>query len=241
MSEYPYGTSGLCTALPDSRYYYVDGAYFDHDHILQGRDTAFNIIVNIEQLIQQGGGTFIVQRRAGTTGPLLEYQATYWVSGNVLSTDIHGVALAIFKDFELGWELWQGGVLYGRYSGSAFAMEDFPSNYIGFVDAVRQDLDWESALRLLGCVRPSISSPPQDGCLGPVCDRFDLKNWDFEGFTPKKEVNGEWVNVPWPQELQMTSLNDPGLWRFEGDHVCLLAVCKPLDSRTSWKMGGMLD
>lgn len=188
--------------------------------MIRGRDTALPIIMNVERAVNNGGGTFTIQR---SLRGVVEYRATYWVSEQIQPDDVHNVALAIFMDFEFGFESWQGGVLFGAVSFSSFAMEDFPSDYIGFFDAISHEHDYLDAISLLGPVSVA-SDPPKNSCVGPACDRFDVKNWDYNNFTRMKEIDGRWENTPWPPELQMTPINNPHLWQLQEEQSCLLSI-----------------
>jgi len=206
-------------------YYIVNGFYFDYNHIIGGRTDAQRLIKQIQTTIANGGGEITFERQLRH---LFTYKATYWISGEIPQGDVQDVSLAIFMDFEFGWEMWQGGILWGKVAHSSFAVEDFPSDYIGFYDATHSE-DYMDALSQLGSVMPANDEPPRSSCIGPSCDSFNVKNWDFNGFTPKKRINGEWQNVPWPDSLQMTPIRDRNYWYYVGSQSCLTIFCISID------------
>jgi hypothetical protein len=217
------------TTLPNAKYYLVAGSYFDKSHINGGKKTGGEIYAQVRSAIASGGGSFTINRPLGRHGIYpVSYHANYSVTGNATEDQATGIALAIYMDFEFGYELFQGEMSFGIYGSlqeSAFAIEDFPSDYVGFYAAVHEDFETSQVLRTIGPVEAADGTPPRSTCLQPACDRHDLKNVDFAGMTRKVESNGRWVNVPWPEELQITPLNDSNLWLYGGEQYCLGRSC----------------
>jgi hypothetical protein len=82
---------------------------------------------------------------------------------------------------------------------TSFAVEDLPSDYLGFVMAARH-LSPAQTFAYLGAVTGSNTQPTRA-----------VRNYAFSPL-----VNG--VQVPWPRELAITPIgSETGAWRFVGD------------------------
>lgn len=214
-------------SLDDSRYWLVNGSYFDTKHVNSGARKANEILGLVTRAVRSGGGTFPLED--GFAGQeIVHYRANYTISDQAREEDILRVALAIFVDFSFGKEHWQGQVGFGLGRRTALSIEGPSSKYVGFFAATHDSYEAVDVLAAIGPMSPA-GEPPQSSCLGPSCERFDLKNWDFTELAPKREINGRWVNVPWPEEIQMTPNNDGALWQFNGGYCCILFVCVPVN------------
>jgi RHS repeat-associated protein len=174
-----------------------------------------------------------VQAGGRVRGPF-EFYAYYWVE-KLNDDQIEGVALGIFKDLSFRVEKWQGEFPFGFGEGTSFAIEDYPSNYIGFLAAVRNQgqatkVDSvELIIDYLGPVEWTNEPPPHSDTLpDSICEGLDpfvcvktmerytteVKNYEF---TPRIEVAPlVFENRPWPcNDLIIQPISSgPDTWHF---------------------------
>jgi hypothetical protein len=170
----------------------------------------------------------------GTVVDPFKFYAYYQIE-KLDNDQIEGVALGIFQDFSHREERWQGEFPLGFGSGTSFAIEDFPSNYIGFLAAFRNQGEatkYDSAKLILDYLGPAEwtnESPPHSDnlpdyifeCMSPsecneAIDRYlrDVKNY---AFTPRIEIApGNYANIAWPcDELVIQPIpSGPDTWHF---------------------------
>jgi RHS repeat-associated protein len=181
-----------------------------------------------------------IMAKAGTGGEVevggtvvhpFEFYAYYQIE-KLDNDQIEGVALGIFQDFSHREERWQGGFPLHSGSGTSFAIEDFPSNYIGFLAAFRNQGEatkYDSAKLILDYLGPAEwtnESPPHSdnppftcvgtiGCAGAY-QRYaeEVKNYEF---TPRIEIApSNYANIAWPcDELVIQPIRSgPDTWHF---------------------------
>ncbi len=189
--------------------------WIDRAHMIP--TLAQNIIDKVSRSVSNGGGAVVLPSQETGFSVLGmwvgEYERRYWVSGNVADDQIINVALGIFMDAGERWERWQGELFFGY---SEFSIEDLPSNYLGFVRAVK---GWNEAETLahLGNLSARQGHPT---CAWSDCSvatpyLFLPKN---TGHTPLIKDRDGWKNTSWPDALTITPINsDSGLWKFTGD------------------------
>ena len=211
----------LIASLPPGRYLYSETyGWFDPQHFRTG-DPA-QVIEDTSRAITAGGGFVTIEQ--GVRGGLTGYSARYWISGDLTQEDVLSTALGIYLDWSVRFEAWQGepprSIAAPRTS---FAIEDLPSQYLGFF-AAAHGLDCADVVAcLLGPVEGSDDTPPHLVFWDP---RADLDSPELIGvrrvvnveFTPKVPTDEAWINVPWPEPMHMEPA-EPGhqCWLFVDD------------------------
>ena len=185
---------------PDARYYYSEKyGWFDKSHFGSG-DPKY-ILEQVDKASSEGRGrSFWVEGEQGGGDLSFHYKAQYWVSGDVTPDQVTGVALGIHMDFNTRFERWQGE--WGDPTHSSFAIEDLPSDYIGFY-AAKTGMTYDRIFGdHLGGVEGRKEEPPRH-----------VKNYQFAPMVG--DAAGNYVNVPWPKALDITPIkSDSGCWRF---------------------------
>jgi hypothetical protein len=209
-------TTGDCEAPVRPQYAFSeDFGWFDMSHMHPEAARAL-----IEEVFSAIGteGIQISRSRPLVHPALMRFQVSYWVSGDISGDQVVGVALGIYMDLERRWENWQGEVLMGN---SSFAIEDLPSDYLGFY-AGAHNMSSEYALQQLGPMSWSDTGPPDPNLIMPMILPMPwevrmVENLNTE-FQPKVEVDaGVFANIPWPEEMQMSPISaDSGLWQYQG-------------------------
>ena len=172
----------------------------------------------------------------GEVAPPFTFITYYWVE-KLNESQIEGVALGIMMRHDWEFEIWQSEFPLRRGEGTAFAIEDFPSNYMGFVAAVRAMKQGRTATKVdvakliiehMGPVEPTNEPPPHSDnppfeCPESVicAQRWNIyaenvKNYDY---TPRIRIpSGGYENIAWPcDELVIQSISSgPDTWRFLG-------------------------
>lgn len=204
--------------LPYPPYYLFNEKYgwIDRGHALPG--LAYNVISLVTQKVIDGGGPMPIPPQAA--GPLIGgkalvyYERTYWISPKVTPDQIVGVALGIYEDAGRRWEEWQGGFPIGT---SRYALEDLPSNYLGFVRAAN---GWSEsyAYSFLGKMN-AVGAKVQPHCAWGNCQGSSQpklpNNYEHQ---PLVLSGGQWVHVAWPNELQITPISSSAdTWLFQSD------------------------
>jgi hypothetical protein len=181
----------------------ANGGYIDTNHFKGAVDQTNNII---DQL-QRGETTVRVfqEARAG-----IGYEATYTINKPLNPDQILGVALGIFQDYSTKTEEWQGGT--DLLTGSSFAMEDLPTDYLGFYSAATKT-PLSQIVEALGGGTPTDSAPLHARVeAGLVFGDPETKNHEF---TPRIQTPHGYENVPWPSSLQLEATpSNSGLWTF---------------------------
>lgn len=212
----------LITPLPDARYYYSDEyGWFDSSHFDAGNPA--KLIEDVETTVSHSGGTITITQsvRGGLTG----HTATYRVSGYLPQEQAIAAALGIYMDWSLRFEAWQGGLPRGLFGPlTPFAIEDLPTQYLGFVEDAQQLNRAELFTCYLDEVETADSPPhlwitePEQGDPIPEIER--LTNETFEPLVPTETG---WQHVEWPEALQMDALPSSSLtWMFTGEDTWYL-------------------
>ena len=212
----------LITPLPDTRYYYSDEyGWFDSTHFDAGNPA--KLINDVATAVAQNGGTITITQsvRGGLTG----HTATYRVSGYLPKEQVITAALGIYMDWSLRFEAWQGGLPRGLFGPlTPFAIEDLPTQYLGFVEDARQLNRAELFTCYLDEVETADSPPhlvitePEQNDPIPEIER--LTNETFEPLVPTK---AGWQHVEWPEALQMDALPSSSItWMFQAEDTWYL-------------------
>ncbi len=191
-------------SLPGANFYSETYGYLDASHFRA--DIAQKIIIAAARNMANGGPVNVSGQGFGL-GPWLrgDFSANYEVAPYNSSLDesledyIIRVSLGIYEDYQMRFEAWEGT----RFSGfsmfvTGFAIEDLPSDYIGFLMAAK-DMSQGEIFDRLGGVVP-VDHPPRclTGCVSVNAS-----------FNPL--VNGK--HVPWPEELNIVPIDAAtGAW-----------------------------
>ncbi len=212
--------------LPDSRYFYSDTyGWFDETHFDAGNPA--QVIADVEAAATAGGGIISISQsvRDGITG----YTAQYLISGDVQPSQVMDVALGIYMDWSIRFEEWQGSLprnLVGPFT--PFAIEDLPTQYIGFMEDATQLRREVIFTCYLGPVETAETPPhlwvstepgtPADGPELPEIERLTNKS-----FNPLVLTEDGWEHVAWPPELRRTPLPSSNTtWLFDSEETWYL-------------------
>ncbi|MCB8987325.1 MAG: hypothetical protein H6661_06210 [Ardenticatenaceae bacterium] len=189
--------------------------WFDSTHF--GTGNPRQVIADVQTAVLQGGGVITITQdlRDGLTG----YTAAYRVSGNVRPTQIIGVAWGIYKDWSWRFEDWQGSLPRNLVNPfTPFAIEDLPSQYIGFFAAAR-DLTYKQVFACyLGGAKTAHEAPPhliidEDSDQGGLLP--DVERLENESFEPLVETPAGWRHRPWTAAMRLTAVpTGPETWFF---------------------------
>jgi hypothetical protein len=202
--------SGHNGELP--QYSYTAYGWIDTSHI--GAGNPRTLIQDVTKAAREGGGRVHVQARISAQVEKFDlgvwFESTYWVDGQVTEDQIQGVALGILIDWSNRFETWQGTfMVVPQLSKSSFAIEDLPSNFLGFYKEVSGKSNKDIVMEDLGgCITPPGSEPP---------DRWSWQLDDAKSFVmqPKAlDESGQWVYRQWPTHMQ--SLLDSAITEEEG-------------------------
>lgn len=201
--------------LPSSRYLYSEEyGYFDKSHLDTGKPG--QVIEDAKAAIGAGGDTVYIKQSLKKGGVSGTFVGTYEISGQATPEQAEGIALGIYQDWSVKFELWESSFwgLLGTRSG--FANEDLPSHYVGFY-AEATGTSRAEVLMNLGA--HGTSDVPPHGMLPHAA----YKNYSF---TPRiQNSQGNWGNVPWPDEMTVTPIgSQTGLWSFQ-QQDCNGALC----------------
>lgn len=212
--------------MPDSRYLYNENyGWFDETHFDTGNPG--QVIADVEAAAAGGGGIITISQsvREGITG----YTAHYLVSGDVSPEETMEVALGIYMDWSIRFEQWQGSLprnLVGPFT--PFAIEDLPTQYIGFVEDATGLQRSAIFACFLGQVKTADAPPhlwlvdepntPTDGVHLPHVER--LTN---ETFQPLILTDNGWEHVSWPAPLRLNPLpSSQTTWVFDSEETWYL-------------------
>jgi hypothetical protein len=214
---YPY-------ALPDTHYLYTDAfGWFDRSHFNTGRPD--QVLADVRAAVTQGG---IITIRQGIHDDITGYTATYAVSDSLTPAEATSTALGIYLDWSLRFESWQGDPPQGLLGpSSTFAVEDLPSQYLGFVAAAFDVPVGRLFACYLGPVTGSNEGPPDfvpaDLTLNHDDGWAGFARLDNQTFDPLVPTASGWIARPWPPELQLTPLpTGSQSWRFLTDETWFL-------------------
>lgn len=213
--------SSLGMPMPWPHYLYDETyGWFDTTHFHTG-DPA-RVISDVQAAIMAGGGMITISQ--GVREDITGYTGYYWVSGSIAEPDMLHVALGIYLDWSWRFESWQGRPprsIAGPFT--PFAIEDLPSQYVGFFAAARQ----LSYAQVFGCylggVETAVSDPPHlDFCDDPADtnDLPEIMRLENDTFMPLVQTDQGWQNRSWPDEMQMKPVaSRPWTWYFLGEET----------------------
>jgi RHS repeat-associated protein len=198
--------------------------YFDADHI---RNEIRRIRYVVQQ-IESGEPIRLPYSFADGFG----FAVYYTASGTLSSNQVPHVALAIIMDYETRVENAQqaGGVISRRTRATAYSIEDLPSDYLGaYLGLYGEpgeplDLMIARTFASLGGAQPVAEVPHPNRTLWgttqglPIPISVPVTNREF---TPLVLNEGEWQNVPWPDELQIAPMDTSGLWQYVKTGYCI--------------------
>jgi hypothetical protein len=223
--------------MPEGRYLHSSRyGWFDISHLDTGNPD--QLLANVRAAAIRGGDTIAIRQaiREGITG----YTGYYWVSGDLPQRLVDRVALAIYMDWSFRFEGWQGRPprsLVGPMT--SFAVEDLPSQYLGFVAAAR-DLEPGYIFNCyLGGVEASDEAPPHlllfEEYDNLATAESSLPRLTNPTFKPMVETEQGWQVAEWPAELNMEPIgSESGLWRFAGEETWYLNQGEEADVAASW-------
>ena len=177
------------------KYYLVNGfGLFDMAHIKHGEEQMSEVLRELP--LGRVHLSFIVQKSI-TTGSQIEIHGIYYVRRNLTPAQQEQAALGIVMDFERTIEQHQA-------PGSSFAVEDLPSDYLGYFIALHPHWDERQVLALLDVD----GSPTGISNVSAQLYRIFRKNREFR---PLPYFQTEPAN--WPKSLQMQIASRPSkLW-----------------------------
>jgi RHS repeat-associated protein len=195
--------------LPAGRYLYSEQyGWFDKSHFRTGKPG--DIIADVRQKIKEGGGQFPIRQQIQGG---LTYVGRYRISSEATENDALGIALGVYMDWSMKFELWEATVfVFGL--DTAYAIEDLPSHYLGFYsEASGRPLP--EVLMNLGATGTDEEPPRAWDWLLDRRNWVEIKNF---WFTPRVADDvGNWCNVSWPDAMTITPVSsDSGLWQFQG-------------------------
>jgi len=207
---------------PSSRYFYNPNyGWFDRSHFNTGDPG--RVIADVRKTVSAGGGVVTIEQ--DVQGGIAGYSGSYYVSPQVTSANAVAVALGIYKDWSVRFEGWQAELpqtLVGMLS--PYAVEDLPSQYVGFFAQAHGLEVHEVFACYLPDTRATEESPPR-----LTMHRAVVSTADTPLNYPQRLVNEEmrpmiyrrgngWVHLPWPPALQMEVVGaQSGLWAQVGE------------------------
>lgn len=227
---YPY-------ALPDAHYLFSETyGWLDTTHFNTGRPA--QVLADVRAAVAAGGG--VVTIRQGIHDDITGYTGSYAISGDLDLAGATTAAMGIYLDWSVRFEGWQAGPPQGLLGPtSPFAVEDLPSQYLGFMAAAYNVPVARLVACYIGPVTGSDDGPPDivpynsvghDGVLlaagtyGPFPTEPFAEGWtglsrlDNPTFQPLVPSSTGWHHVDWPPELVLEPLPaGPGTWRYLSD------------------------
>ncbi|MBK8987259.1 MAG: hypothetical protein IPM39_14470 [Chloroflexi bacterium] len=189
--------------------------WFDTTHFATG--SPHQLLADVQTAVAQGGGVITITQ--GLHDNFTGYTAQYHVAGSVAENEIIGVALGIYGDWSWRFEDWQGSLPRSLVNPmTPFAIEDLPSQYVGFFAAVRNLTHKQVFACYLGGVKAAQEEPPH---LVIATDPTDpnalpgVQRLTNESFEPLVETEDGWQHRPWPAAMRLTAVpGGPTTWLF---------------------------
>ncbi|MBE2199188.1 MAG: hypothetical protein IAE79_11290 [Anaerolinea sp.] len=208
---------GLDAPWPQYLYTGMYG-WFDRSHFQTGEPA--QVISDVQAAITAGGGVITISQ--GVRDNLTGYTARYWIAGSVAEPDALRVALGVYLDWSRRFESWQGEPprsIAGPLT--SFAIEDLPSQYVGFFAAAR-GLSYAQVFGCyLGGMETAVADPPHFDFAANSAESHDLLKMTRlrnDTFTPLVQTEEGWQHRPWPEGMQLTAVGSkPGTWYFLGE------------------------
>lgn len=206
----------LVAALPDSHYLFSERyGWFDTAHFETGQPG--KVLRDVETAVKNGGGVITI--RQGVRDNVTGYTAAYQLSGRLQKTDVVAAALGIYLDWSIRFEAWQAAPPRGLVGPlTPFAVEDLPSQYLGFVSQAKK-LSLETLFACyLGPVAGLEDGPP-DLILSSEPDHIGewggIMRLQNKTFTPLVPTQAGWQRVDWPKPLRLQAMHSsPASWQF---------------------------
>ncbi len=200
--------------FPEQYAYSEIYGWFDESHI---GDWWWFIEILYETVGKKGGSETVLRDACLVSCDLAHFTAKYWVSGSITRDDVAGVGLGIIMDLERRWEDWQGAVLLGN---SSYAIEDFPSDYLGYYSSLSGREPMEVIRSEFGPVNwyGENSPPPGDHLDAVHVQIFDGRRLDFECCF-QEQRNDEFLpgggsSSSWTSNMRLPSIpSSSGLWQ----------------------------
>lgn len=203
-------------ALPDSHYLFSERyGWFDTTHFATGQPG--KVLKDVETAVKSGGGVITI--RQGVRDNVTGYTAAYQISGHLHPQDVVSAALGIYLDWSVRFESWEAGLPRGVVAPfTPFAVEDLPSQYLGFVaQAKKMSLETLFACHL-GSVVVLEEGPPDLLVVTETATAGDLvaiRRLQNKTFTPIVPTSSGWQRVNWPKPLQLRAISSsPTTWKF---------------------------
>lgn len=210
--------------LPHTHYLVSETyGWFDRTHFATGNPG--QVIKDVAAMVDYGGGLVTISQ--GVRGGITGYTGEYRVSGHLTEKEVVGAALGIYQDWSLRFEEWQSQPPHGLFGPlSPFAVEDLPSQYLGFLAEARNLTMTHLFACYLGPVVGSDFGPPDfvlpegenETNSNSGEEQAGIGRLQNKSFTPMVETEAGWQPVPWPVGLQMTPMaSSPVTWEFVSD------------------------
>lgn len=206
-------------SLPQTHYLYSQRyGWFDTTHFNTGKPG--KVLADVRKAVQRGGGVITIRQLVGSK--VTGYVGHYSISQHVQNEQVFAVALGIYLDWSIRFEAWQARLPHSMAGPfTSFALEDLPSQYLGFY-ANSHNIPIEQVFACyLGPVEGTEEGPPHFE-LQPEADGSDI--WpdvvrlQNKTFTPLIETDNGWRPINWPDDLQLTPVvSSPETWQFVGE------------------------
>lgn len=210
-------------ALPAARYLYNPTyGWFDVSHFQTGQPA--RLLDAVRAAVAAGGGEVQVEQdvRDGLTG----YTAVYRISPLARPAEAEAIALGIYTHWSIRFEQWQAELPRGLFGPlTPFAIEDLPSQYVGFFAAARDLTVSQVFTCYLGQVYATEGPPPHFtlGATEPAPAEEEglalnvLRNTELR---PYVERAGRWEHRDWPPEMRLPLLGASlSTWHFVGEET----------------------
>jgi len=199
---------------PDKRYIKTkDWGWIDTAHFGGGAQHAKELL---DALNDPTKSSVTLEKYVPKSGQAVNFEVSYRIANPVSEQFRVGVALGMFMDLETRWEEFE----YKWFSidGTGFAIEDFPSDYLGFYSyatGYSRTYILEEILKEKNYTLTS-ESPPRCQYLSPCLNRLNFefrpKVWDWASMS--------YLNKDWPPELRLFPINwlptYGNFWSFAG-------------------------
>lgn len=214
----------LASTLPDTRYLFSETyGWFDSSHFNTGQPR--QILQDMHMIAGGGGGIVIVDQ--GVRDGMMGYTAVYRISPHLREADAAAAALGIYLDWSVRFEEWQGQPPRGLVGPlTPFAVEDLPSQYLGFLAQAHNT----SVEQLFACYLGPVSGS-EDGPPDFMIPDSPKDGDDWEGITrvqnrifkPFVETETGWHYIDWPESLRMAAISSgPDTWQFVSEETWYL-------------------
>ncbi|MCA9996386.1 MAG: hypothetical protein KDE56_11595 [Anaerolineales bacterium] len=204
------------TALPHTHYLFSERfGWFDASHFNTGQPG--KVLQDVETAVANGGGVITIQQ--GVRENITGYKAAYRLSGRLRKADVIPAALGIYLDWSMRFEAWEAGLPRGLVAPfTPFAVEDLPSQYLGFVSYAKK----MSLEALFACYIGSVTAleegPPDLVLSDEVAGtegQVGIMRLQNKTFTPMVPTEAGWQRVNWPKPLHMWAMSSsPISWQF---------------------------